>query len=159
MSKYLAVALGGMIGAIARYALGGFITERSSSAFPWGTFVINITGSFIIGFFLTFISEHVTLNPHWRLAIAVGFVGAYTTFSTFEYETLKLIEDGKVSISLFYVMVSLLVGFFAVWGGAVMARQLGTKAISAYRASQPSVAIAQVDTFEPKLKSEDSKGS
>ena len=124
MSKYLVIALGGAVGAIARYVLGSFITARVESGFPWGTFVINVTGSFIIGFFLTLISEQITVDPRWRLAIAVGFVGAYTTFSTFEYEVLRLIEEGSFSTGLMYVTMSLLIGFLAVWGGSITAREL-----------------------------------
>src|SRR5207249_4999885 len=95
MSKYLLIALGGAIGALARFLLGGMIGGYFTSSFPWGTFMVNITGCFIIGFFLT-LNEQITLDPHWRLAIAVGFVGAYTTFSTFEYETLKLLEQNRI---------------------------------------------------------------
>jgi len=133
MTKYLVIALGGALGAITRYLIGNLISSYFNSGFPWGTFIINITGSFIIGFFLTLIGEQINVSPQWRLAIAVGFVGAYTTFSTFEYELLKLIEGNNISTSFFYVIASLLVGFLAVWGGAVTSRSLGTKAVGVYR--------------------------
>ena len=121
MDRYLAVAIGGALGAMARYWLALIIGERFPSRFPYGTVVINITGSFIIGFFLTLVYERITIHPNWRLAFAVGFVGAYTTFSTFEYETFKLIEGGHILPGLANVVISLVLGFFAVWGGIVLA--------------------------------------
>lgn len=123
MTKLLVVALGGAVGAMPRYWLGGMISSKLSSEFPLGTFVINVTGSFIIGFFLTLVSERITINPNWRLLVAVGFVGAYTTFSTFEYETLKLVESGSIVRALLNVALSLALGFLAVWLGVVAARR------------------------------------
>lgn len=122
MGKYLAVALGGALGAMARFWLGGLISERFPSRFPLGTLIINVTGSFIVGFFLTLVTERINLHPHWRLAVAVGFVGAYTTFSTFEYENFKLLEIGNRLGSLLYVIFSLVLGFVAVWAGILLAR-------------------------------------
>lgn len=124
MDKVLVVALGGAVGAVARYWLGGLINSRLPMQFPLGTFVINITGSFIIGCFLTLASERLALHPHWRLLVAVGFVGAYTTFSTFEYETLKLIEEGNLLSAISNVVLSVVVGFFAVWLGVATVRRL-----------------------------------
>jgi CrcB protein len=123
LSKLIVVALGGAIGAVARYRLGGLINSRLPMQFPLGTFVINITGSFIIGFFLALVSQRITVHPNWRLLIAVGFVGAYTTFSTFEFETLKLIEDGSVVSAALNVMLSVVLGFIAVWLGVTAARR------------------------------------
>ncbi len=87
------VGLGGFLGANARYLLGGLISNRWGTAFPFGTFVINVTGSFILGFFLAYAEDRPFLEPSLRLMFAVGFVGAYTTFSTFEFETLRLIQE------------------------------------------------------------------
>ena len=122
MSKILTIAIGGALGALARYWLNEFVATRWPTIFPLGTFIINITGSFVIGFFLTFATVHYDLNPHWRLFIAVGFLGAYTTFSTFEYETLKLIEEGHLLTALFYVLSSVIAGLIAVWAGAAATR-------------------------------------
>ena len=122
MSKVLTIAFGGALGALARYWLSEFVATRWPTIFPLGTFIINITGSFVIGFFLTFAAVRYELNPHWRLFIAVGFLGAYTTFSTFEYETLKLIEEGHLPTALFYVLSSVIVGLIAVWAGAAAGR-------------------------------------
>jgi fluoride exporter len=124
LSKLIAVAFGGAVGAIARHWLGDLINSRLPMQFPLGTFVINITGSFVIGFFLTLVNQRITIHPNWRLLIAVGFVGAYTTFSTFEFETLKLIEEGNVMSAALNVVLSLVVGFIAVWLGVMAARRL-----------------------------------
>ena len=124
LTKYLAVAAGGAAGAMLRYYLGGTLLARTAAPFPTATFVINITGSFIIGFFLTLAAERVNLSPHLRLAIAVGFVGAYTTFSTFEYETARLIEEKYLLQAFLNVVLSFTVGFAAVWGGIFAARKL-----------------------------------
>jgi len=117
------VALGGAIGASARYWLGNLVNSRLPMQFPLGTFVINVTGSFIIGFFLTLVTQRITVHPNWRLLIAVGFVGAYTTFSTFEFETLKLIEEGSVVSAALNVILSFVLGFIAVWLGVTAARR------------------------------------
>ncbi len=126
LTKYLAVAMGGALGACLRYYLGGFaLLSRTAAPFPTATFLINVTGSFIIGFFLTLVSERVPVNPHLKLAVAVGFVGAYTTFSTFEYETARLVEEKDYLYAFLNVALSFVVGFVAVWGGIFAARKLG----------------------------------
>jgi CrcB protein len=126
LSKYLIVGLGGAIGAIARFWLSALIGERLPARFPLGTLAINVSGSFIVGFFMTLVTERVNIHPNWRLGVAVGFVGAYTTFSTFEYETFRLLETGSGLGALANVLVSLILGFLAVWGGIALARELGT---------------------------------
>ncbi len=124
LTKYLAVAAGGALGAMFRYFLGGSLLARTAAPFPTATFVINVTGSFIIGFFLTLATERISISPHLRLAIAVGFVGAYTTFSTFEWETAKLIEERRYLLATLNVTLSFIVGFVAVCGGIIAARKL-----------------------------------
>jgi CrcB protein len=124
LTRYLAVAAGGALGAMTRYYLGGSVLSRTAAPFPTATFIINVTGSFIIGFFLTLATERIPINPHWRLAVAVGFVGAYTTFSTFEYETAKLIEDRDFIYAFLNVVLSFVVGFAAVWAGIFVARKV-----------------------------------
>lgn len=124
LTKYLAVAAGSARGGMLRYFLGSSATlARTAAPFPTATFVINITGSFIVGFFLTLATERQQLSAHLRLAVAVGFVGAYTTFSTFEYETLRLAEERRFGIALLNVLLSVVAGFVAVWGGAMLARR------------------------------------
>jgi fluoride exporter len=117
--KYLWIALGGALGAIARYLVGLWVYERMGTRFPYGTFLINMSGCFIIGFTLTVLDDHIGLAPAWRLAIPIGFVGAYTTFSTFEYETLRLAQHGQAATGMLYVALSLVLGFGAVWLGTM----------------------------------------
>jgi CrcB protein len=124
LTKYLVVAVGGAFGAVLRYYLGGTLLARAGAPFPTATFVINVTGSFILGFFLTLATERLHISPHWRLAVAVGFVGAYTTFSTFEYETARLVEDGYLIRALLNVVLSVVIGFAAVWLGIIAARKV-----------------------------------
>ena len=114
------VGLGGFLGANARYLLGGFISQRWGTAFPLGTFVINVTGSFILGFFMSYAHERPWLEPGARLMFAVGFVGAYTTFSTFEYETMRLMQQGELLLASLNVFGSLITGTIAVFGGMIL---------------------------------------
>lgn len=116
----LLVAVGGGIGSVARYLVGGWFADRFGPAFPYGTFVINVTGSFIIGFFLAFAQERISLSPYWRLFFAVGFVGGYTTFSTFEYESVRLLQDGEMLLGALYLLGSVLTGGLAAIGGIVL---------------------------------------
>ena len=111
------VGLGGFLGANARYLLGTFISERWGAVFPYGTFVINVTGSFILGFFMAYVQDRQWLEPNIRLLFAVGFVGAYTTFSTFEYETMRLMQQGEMMLAMANVFGSLLAGVVAVFAG------------------------------------------
>jgi CrcB protein len=115
--KFLWIALGGALGAIARYTVGVWIYERVGTRFPYGTLVANVTGCFLIGLVLTILDAHLDLNPAWRYAIPTGFIGAYTTFSTFEYETLHAMQSGQPVTAFLYFGSSLLAGFAAVWIG------------------------------------------
>jgi CrcB protein len=92
--------------------------------FPYGTFVINITACMIIGFSLTFLAKRADLNPAWRFLVPVGFIGAYSTFSTYEWETLSTIRTGAFLLAAFYAISSLILGLAAVWGGSVIAEIL-----------------------------------
>jgi fluoride exporter len=114
LKPVLLVALGGALGAIARYLLGTAIADRYGTAWPLGTFIINVTGCFAIGFFLTLATERMTIHEGWRFFFPIGFVGAYTTFSTYEYETVRLIQSGAWGRALSYVLASTVLGFFAV---------------------------------------------
>ena len=121
MLKYTVIGLGGFAGAIARYVLGSYIGSRMGVRFPYGTLVINITGSFLIGFILVLLSR-TTASAYWRYLVPIGFIGAYTTFSTFEYETLRAIQDGQLTVGILNVAASVIVGFMAVWAGAALGR-------------------------------------
>ena len=121
MLKYVVVGIGGFLGAVTRYALGVYIGSRYGVRFPLGTFIINVSGSFLIGLVLTLLAR-TTASAYWRYLIPIGFIGAYTTFSTFEYETLRAIQDGQVMTGLLNVGLSLVLGFMAVWAGAAIGR-------------------------------------
>jgi fluoride exporter len=116
----LLVALGGGIGSVTRYLVGGWFAGRFGPAFPYGTFVINVTGSFIIGLFLAFAQERISLSPYWRLFFAVGFLGGYTTFSSFEYESVRLLQDGEMLLGSVYMIGSVVAGGIAAISGIML---------------------------------------
>jgi CrcB protein len=112
------IALGGALGALSRYFVGSWVQGRVHSPFPWGTFVINATGSLLLGFMATLLGERFLTNPNLRPLITIGFVGAYTTFSTFEYESLQLGSSWQAMGNL---IGSVVVGYGCVWLGARLA--------------------------------------
>lgn len=122
MQKYLWIALGGALGAIARYWVGAAVSNRMGVKFPYGTFVINITACIIIGFSLTFLAERTDLNAAWRYLIPVGFIGAYSTFSTYEWETLATLRAGAFATATLYAAGSFVFGLAAVWCGSALAK-------------------------------------
>ena len=122
MQKYLLIAIGGALGSVTRYLVGSTVANRMGTRFPYGTFVINLTACLIIGFSLTLMERHTTMNPAWRFLIPIGFVGAYSTFSTFEWEIFANLRLGGFLIAALYVSPSLLLGLLAVWLGALLAR-------------------------------------
>jgi len=124
LQKYLLIAFGGALGSMARYWVGSTIGSRMGTKFPYGTFVINITACMIIGFSLTFLAKRADLNPAWRFLVPVGFIGAYSTFSTYEWETLSTIRTGAFLLAASYAVSSLILGLAAVWGGSVLAEIL-----------------------------------
>ena len=121
MQKYFFIAIGGALGAITRYWVGVAVANRMGTKFPYGTFVINITACLIIGFSLTLLSKRADINPAWRFLIPVGFIGAYSTFSTYEWETLSTLRAGAFFEAGLYAISSLILGLLAVWGGSVLA--------------------------------------
>lgn len=124
MQKYLLIAAGGALGSIARYWVGSTIGGRMGARFPYGTFVVNLTACIIIGFSLTYLGKRVELNPAWRFFIPIGFVGAYSTFSTYEWETLTTLRSGAFALAALYAVGSLVMGLAATWLGVVMADAL-----------------------------------
>lgn len=121
MDKYMVVLAGAGFGGLARYTLGTWIMAKYGGRFPLGTFFINISGAFLIGLAMTLLTERLQPHPNWRLFLVVGVLGGYTTFSSFEYETLQAVRDGERWMGLLYVAGSVLLGYLAVWLGAVLA--------------------------------------
>lgn len=119
---YLWVGLGGMVGANARFILGRAIAERAGSAFPYGTFTINVTGSLLIGIVMTLLTERWVADPVWRLVLVVGFLGGYTTFSSYTFEAIKLFQQDQAIRGLTYILGSNALGLFACYFGIVIAR-------------------------------------
>lgn len=124
MNKYWMVGLGGFFGSIARFWVGAYVTTRMGAKFPYGTFLINISGSFLIGLIVTLLAQRNDWNPNLLYLIPIGFIGAYTTFSTLELEAFHTVRGGDVLLALLYVTSSVIVGFLAVWLGILSGRAL-----------------------------------
>ena len=124
MQKYFFIALGGALGSIARYLVGTSVNNRLGLRFPYGTLVINITACVIIGFSLEILNRHANVNPALRYLIPIGFVGAYSTFSTFEWEIFSNLNSGAFWVAILYVVTSLVFGLIAVALGAAAGRAL-----------------------------------
>jgi fluoride exporter len=125
LQKYVWIAIGGALGSIARYWVGSTVSGRLGSKFPYGTFVINLTACVIIGFVLTYLGRRADVNASWRFMIPVGFIGAYSTFSTYEWETLSTLRSGAFLLAALYALGSLLLGLIGVWAGSLLAELLG----------------------------------
>ena len=123
MIRYLLVVIGGGTGALARYIGASAIMTRFGGRFPLGTLVINVTGSFLIGFLMTMLTERFKLDPNWRLLLVVGFLGGYTTFSSFEWETYTSVRDGGLWTGMLNVVSSVMLGYVAVVLGSMLARR------------------------------------
>lgn len=124
MQKYLLIAAGGALGSIARYWVGSTIAGRMGTRFPYGTFVINLTACVVIGFSLTYLGKRAGLSPAWRYLIPVGFIGAYSTFSTYEWETLSTLRSGAFLLAALYAGGSLILGLIAVWAGSALGEMI-----------------------------------
>ena len=121
---YLAVALGGALGALARYWTYDLFVHITDSKFPFATFTVNVLGSFLIGVVFVMITERADMGPEVRGVVTVGFLGAFTTFSTFSLDTIGLIEQGQLINAFVYVLSSVLLCIIAAWLGLSLARLL-----------------------------------
>lgn len=124
MEIAVAVALCGAAGCLSRYYLSGWVYGLLGRDFPYGTFVVNILGAFIIGFLMEFGIRSTLVPPTLRVGLTVGFLGGLTTFSTFSYETFRLMEEGEFMVAFTNVVLSVLVCFLFTWTGIFAARQL-----------------------------------
>ncbi len=122
--NYLWIAVGAVVGASARYFLSGLVARNFAAAFPYGTLLINVTGSLVLGFFLVYSTERVLLDPRWRLLVAIGFCGSYTTFSSYAFESFALMEQGQWLLVSLNVLSSNVLCLAAVLAGAALARGL-----------------------------------
>ncbi len=122
---YLWVAVGGGLGAVTRYGVGLWVVGRLGAGFPFHTLLINVTGSFLIGLLLTLLAARSIVDPAWRLFLIVGFLGGYTTFSSFTIETLALVKGVDVFPAALYVLASNGLGLLAAMLGIMLARALG----------------------------------
>src|SRR5262245_44739745 len=121
--RYLLIAGFGGIGSLARYLIGTAIAERTASRFTWGTMVINISGSFLIGLVMVTLTTRATANPDRRAALDVGFLGGYTTFASFEWETFAEVRSNGIWMGALNVIGSVGLGYVAVWLGAWLGRR------------------------------------
>lgn len=119
-----AIALGGSLGAISRYYTSVWAAQKWGTGFPFGTLIVNIAGCFIIGCFMVVATERLALSPYWRLLVATGFLGGLTTFSSFGYETLTLLEEAQVALALYNVLLNVIAGLAATWLGMSITRIL-----------------------------------
>jgi CrcB protein len=124
MQAYLAIAIGGTLGCWARYGMTILIQAIYGREFPYATISINVLGSFLMGFLFIETLERLTIGPHFRIGLLTGFLGGFTTFSTFAIETLLLAEQGEAAKSALYVALSVGLGLLAAFGGAYIARNL-----------------------------------
>ena len=122
--EYLVIGIGGILGANARYLIAGWAAQRFGTVFPYGTFVINISGSVILGLFMALLQDRAFIHPNYRLFFATGFCGAYTTFSTLTYESLRLLQDGSVLLGLTNIVGSMVVGMLGVFFGFLIGRMI-----------------------------------
>jgi len=124
LEKYLVIAVGGSIGATLRYLTGVYSAKFFGTWLPYGTLIVNVVGSFILSFFMILFLEKLSLDPLWRLFVAVGFCGSYTTLSSITYETLSIVMDGDYVRALLNIALNFGLSFLSAYTGIVLARML-----------------------------------
>jgi fluoride exporter len=122
MFRNMLVFAGGGIGAVFRYLLSGWVYKVVGTDFPYGTLAVNVIGCFVIGLFLTMGEDRFLISPSFRIFFAVGILGGFTTFSTFNFETLQLLREGAVAYGVLNVAASIIVGLAATWVGTLAGR-------------------------------------
>ena len=122
--KFIMVFIGGGLGAFARYVVAGWVQESSGNSFPWGTMTVNVIGSLLIGLAMSLSSRTLWMTPQVRLVLATGFLGGFTTFSTFSYETLSLIQDGEMAFASFNIVCTVTACLVGTWAGMAVGRVL-----------------------------------
>jgi len=125
-AQIVVIMLGGSLGAVMRFIVSTTINEKIAGNFPYGTLTVNVIGSFIMGFLAMWLVDNFGLNPLARLGVFVGFLGAFTTFSTFSMETLNLIEEGLISRALLNMLVNVFLSVFAVWLGVLLGEMISS---------------------------------
>lgn len=120
MAKYLFVMLGGALGAVSRFAVGALVAKRYSAIFPLGTFLINVTGSFLIGVLMMLFLNRPSIHSNWRLFLVTGILGGYTTFSSFEWEAFTALRSGAGAVGVSYLALSVVLGLLCAWLGAML---------------------------------------
>lgn len=121
---YIWISLGAVAGANMRYLLSRIVTRLSDAAFPYGTLIINVSGSLVLGFFLVWTTERVLADPRWRWLVAIGFCGSYTTFSSYAFETMAYFEQGNWTLFASNILANNLLCLGAILAGAVVARAI-----------------------------------
>ena len=122
MTEFIIISIGAIIGANLRYWVGDLAAQRFGTAFPYGNLIINLSGSFILGLFMTLITDRFIVDPYWRLFVAIGILGSYTTFSLYTYESVNLMMSGQPLLGLFNLFGSSLLGGVAVFLGILLGR-------------------------------------
>ncbi len=123
MDRYLAVMIGAALGGLARYVIGAAVMQKFAGRFPLGTLVVNVTGCFLIGMAMTLLTERFAPHQNWRLFLVTGVLGGYTTFSSFAWETFQAVDGGAALMGLANAVLSVSLGYVAVWIGVILARK------------------------------------
>ena len=124
MTRYLLVAVFGAAGAMSRYAVDGWVGTWSRGQFPWGTLTVNLIGSFLLGVVIELTTGRLLPHTNWRLALGMGFLGSFTTFSTYTYETIRLAEDAAWGLAMLNVALMTTAGMLAAFAGLALGRTL-----------------------------------